>query len=177
MTLETNTDTATDTAEGTEIHMRILRIATCPSLSGRSELTYHVGCNREINAISFRLWANSSSGMFSDTWFSLKDVSELLGATEGVSSAVLKPLWESTSRNNPGFCLGILQGEGLVEKSLVTPGTYTTANPAPFLQRINALIASGVDLSEDDAPEEPSDALPIATTEGPKRGRPKKQSA
>jgi hypothetical protein len=66
---------ATDTAEDTEIPMRILRIATCPSLSGRSELTYHVGCNRETNAISFRLWENSSSGMFSNTWFSLKDVS------------------------------------------------------------------------------------------------------
>lgn len=168
---------ATDTAEDTEIPMRILRIATCPSLSGRSELTYHVGCNRETNAISFRLWENSSSGMFSNTWFSLKDVSELLGATDGITSSALQPIWESTSRNNPGFTLALLQGEGLVEKSLTAPGTYTTANPAPFLQRINALIASGVDLSEDDAPEKPSEALPIATMEGPKRGRPKKQSA
>jgi hypothetical protein len=136
-----------------------------------------VGCNRETNAISFRLWENSSSGMFSNTWFSLKDVSELLGATDGITSSALQPIWESTSRNNPGFTLALLQGEGLVEKSLTAPGTYTTANPAPFLQRINALIASGVDLSEDDAPEKPSEALPIATMEGPKRGRPKKQSA
>ncbi len=74
----------------------------------------------------------------------------------------------------PGFTLALLQGEGLIEKSLDARGTYKTANPAPFLARVNALIASGVDLEED---AEPSDALPMAAAEVPKRGRSKKQAA
>lgn len=172
MNEKANTDIDTS-AEATEIPMRILRVATCPSLSNRSVLTYHVGCN-ESNAIHFRLWGNTAAGMFSNTWFSMKDVSELLAVADGITSSALKPLWEDTSRNNPGFTLALLQGEALIEKSLDTRGTYKTANPAPFLQRINALIASGADLGEDDAP---SNSLPIAATEVPKRGRLKKQAA
>jgi len=150
--------------------MRILRIATCPSLSGRSELTYHVGCN-ESGAIHFRLWANTAAGMFSNTWCSMEDVSKLLSEHDGITSTALKPLWELTSRNNPGFTLAMLQGEGLIEKSLTTPKTYCTVNPAPFLERINALVASGVDLKEDDIPA----ALPLAAEViATKRGRPKK---
>ena len=69
----------TDSTEATDIPMRILRVGTCPSLSGRSELTYHVGCN-DRNAIHFRLWGNTAAGMFSNTWFSMVEVSKLLSA-------------------------------------------------------------------------------------------------
>lgn len=144
--------------------MRILRIATCPSISGRSELTYHVGCN-EHNAIHFRLWANTAAGMFSNTWFSLQEVSNLLSGE--ISSSALHPLWESTSRNNPGFTLAVLLGEGLIETTV--DRKYRATDPAPFLERINVLIASDVNLRPEDAPED----LPaeVATA---KRGRPRK---
>ncbi len=157
----------------TAIPMRILRVATCPSLSGRSELTYHVGCT-EAGAIYFRLWSNSAAGMFSNTWFSMMDVSKLLSSPEGITSRQLQPLWQYTSQNNAGFSLALLTGEGLIQKSADHKHAYQTANPAPFLERINALIASGVDLKEDD---EPSEDLPIVAAATPKRGRHKKQSA
>ncbi len=170
------TDTIDTTTPDTPVEpdpMRILRISTTQSLSCRSQLTYHVGCN-ESGAIHFRLWANTAAGMFSNSWFSMADVSPLLSATDGITSTALQPLWQFSSRNNPGFAMALLQGEGLIEKSVLTPRTYRTVDPAPFLKSINALVASGVDLSEDD---EPSDALPIAAPEAPKRGRLKKQSA
>lgn len=166
------TDTEIDT-EAADIPMRILRVATCPSLSGRSQLTYQVAVN-EAGAIHFRLWGNTAAGMFSNTWFPMVEVSKLLSVPDGITSTALQPLWESTSRNNAGFTLALLQGEGLIEKSLDTRGTYKTANPAPFLARVNALMESGVDLSEDD---EPSDALPMSAVATPKRGRAKKQQA
>ena len=162
------TDNATE-ADSPE-PMRILKIATCPSLSERSELTYHVGCN-ESGAIYFRLWANTGAGMFNNIWFPMAEVSELLVVTDGITSTTLQPLWESTSRNNAGFTLAILKSEGLIVKSLATPRTYCTVDPAPFLKHINALIASGVDLPESGMPEgEPLVIEPIAA----KRGRPKK---
>lgn len=150
--------------------MRILRVATCPSLSGRSELTYHVGCT-ESGAIHFRLWGNTAAGMFSNTWFPMVEVSKLLSMPDGITSTALQPLWESTSRNNAGFTLALLQGEGLIEKSLDSRGTYKTANPASFLARVQALISSGVELTEDDAPE---DVPMVAEPSVAKRGRPKK---
>lgn len=167
-TNDTNIDSNTD--HGTEVldPMRILRIATCPSISGRSELTYHVGCD-EHNAIHFRLWANTAAGMFSNTWFSLLDVSKLL--SEGITSSALQPLWQSTSRNNAGFTLAVLLGEGLIETTV--DRKYRATNPAPFLERINALIASDVHLSEEDVPEDVPEEM---TEEVPtaKRGRPRK---
>lgn len=169
--MTTDIDTIADTTDtDTPEPMRILRIATCPTLSGRSELTYHVGCN-ESGAIHFRLWGNTAAGMFSNTWFSMADVSKLLSVNDGITSTALRPLWDLTSRNNPGFTLALLQGEGLIEKSVLNPRTYRTVDPAAFLERINALVASGVDLPADDIPEQtPSTVLPIAS----KRGRPKK---
>ena len=153
--------------------MRILKIGSCPSLSGRSTLTYHVGCDK-AKAIHFRVWANTAAGMFSANWVTMAEVSKLLSKPEKFTSGALQPLFESTSRNNAGFTLALLQGEGLIEKSPDNSRAYQTANPAQFLARVNALVASDVDLKEDD---EPSDPLPIAATEVPKRGRPKKQSA
>lgn len=162
------TDTEIDT-EATDIPMRILRISRFPSLSGRSELTGHVGCN-ESNAIHFRTWVNSAAGMFSTAWKSMAEVSQLLSTPKNFSSNALSALWEGSSRNGPGFTLAHLLAEGLVEKSPDNQRTYQTANPAPFLERTQGLIASGVDLSEDDAPEESSVVEPIVA----KRGRPKK---
>lgn len=163
---DTNIDSNTETDPDTEElePMRILRIATCPSISGRSELTYHVGCN-EHNAIHFRLWANTAAGMFSNTWFSLQEVSNLLAGE--ISSSALYPLWQSTSRNNPGFTLAVLRGEGLIEAA--GNHKFRATDPAPFLERINALIASNVNLNEEDEPEELPAEVPTA-----KRGRPRK---
>ncbi|MBK6593287.1 MAG: hypothetical protein IPG23_11370 [Burkholderiales bacterium] len=170
--IEIDANTAAGDTEAAEQY-RIVRIGTCPSLSGRSELTYHVGCDKETNAIHFRLWRNTGAGMFSSTWFSLKDVSELLCMPDGISSTVLQAMWTSTSKNNAGFTLAVLQGVGLIEKSLTKPNSYCTVDPAQFLARINTLIASDIDLSEDD---EPSDELAIAAAAATKRGRPKKQA-
>lgn len=153
--------------------LRILKIATCLSLSGRSTLTYHIGCDKS-NAIHFRVWANTAAGMFNNTWVSMAEVSKLLSTPEKITSGTLQPLFQNTSRNNAGFTLALLQGEGLIEKSVDNTRMYQTANPAPFLARINALVASDVDLKEDD---EPSGSLSNAATEVPKRGRAKKQSA
>jgi hypothetical protein len=172
MTNEVNTDMDTGTIEDAE-PMRILRSSTVSSLSGRSELTYHVGCD-DHNAIHFRLWGNTGAGMFSNTWFSMKDVSEHLSVPDGFTSGALQPLWDSTSKNNAGFTLAILMGEGLIERSVSKPGTYTTANPAPFLARVNTLIAAGVDLDPaDELDSSQPDIAPVV----PKRGRPKTAKA
>ena len=44
--------------------MRILKVATCPSSSGKATLTYHMGCTSEED-IQFRVVANRGGGFFS----------------------------------------------------------------------------------------------------------------
>ena len=43
---------------------RILKIASCPTLSGKSQLTYHVGCASD-SAIRLRIYASIGGGTFS----------------------------------------------------------------------------------------------------------------
>jgi hypothetical protein len=53
--------------------MRVLKTSTCPTLSGKSKLTYHVGCNPE-SEIHIRVFSNLGSGNFSKEWIALKDI-------------------------------------------------------------------------------------------------------
>ncbi len=170
MTTELDTETTIE-----EPSLRIVRVASCPSLSGRSQLTYHVGCD-ESGAIHFRLWKNSAAGVFSNTWTQMKALSELLGKSSKITSASLLPEFEMTSRNDCGFTLALLVAEQLCEKNVGKDRTYRCCNPALFLERINALIASNVALKED-APSDAESAVSAHTTAVvAKRGKAKKQA-
>jgi hypothetical protein len=47
--------------------IRVIKTATCKSLSGKSDLTYHLGVDEESN-LHLRVFANSGSGYFSQEW-------------------------------------------------------------------------------------------------------------
>ena len=44
--------------------MRILKIASCSTNSGKTTLTYHIGCTTDKN-IQLRVVANTGGGLFS----------------------------------------------------------------------------------------------------------------
>lgn len=175
---------ATDTI--TEVPMRVLKVATTTSLSNRSTLGYAVGCD-ESNAIHLSLRSNTAAGMFSTSWLAFLDIAEALVHADKITSATLAPLYEGTSRNNAGFMLAVLRGEGLVCPS---DRHYIRQDFNPFLQHINALIDAGVDLGDDDATPEASqapeasdatdvaeaDAVEVAAVPVAKRGRPSKRT-
>lgn len=54
----------------TDSSIRIIKASTCPSLSGKSTLTYHIGCNSESD-IQFRVVDNTGGGFFSKEWVSV----------------------------------------------------------------------------------------------------------
>jgi hypothetical protein len=169
---EINADMDTDTTEEA-VPMRILRITEFPSLSGRSMLIGHIGCNRDTDAIALRLFFNSSSGMHSKDWVSMADVSSALSGATKITSASLQGLYAGTSRNNAGFMLALLKAEGIV--TITADRGYECLDPTPFLERTQRLIKSDVDLSEDEDPKDASEELTIAATATTKRGRSKKQ--
>jgi hypothetical protein len=122
-----------------EPDLRILKEGTCSSLSGKSTLTYHIGCNAEA-AIQLRVYANTGNGLFSNEWIPLTDILERL--TGGFTSLALYPLLRGRSSNTPGFLLAVLLAEGLVHRSLANKGCYDSSDPEFFMAKIKLLIAS-----------------------------------
>lgn len=135
--------------------IRILKIAACPSLSGKSSLTYHVGSDAN-GAIHFRIHANSSSGYFNSEWVSAEKIGKVLGESASITSFTLQSACVGKSQNNGGFLLAALFAEGLVNRSADNDRQYVLGNPAAFNAEVKALMESDVSLDPDGKPKKPS---------------------
>lgn len=146
--------------------LRVLKVGRCPTVSGKSTLTYHVGCTAE-SAIQIRLYANTGNGFLNQDWIPWTAIQERLKPQSGEStftSQVLHALFRGKSLNSPGFLMAVLKAEGVVKPSTVKRRCYEATKDARFLAEIERLMASAVDLAVDAA------AKPAAS-------RPKKQAA
>lgn len=115
-----------EVSSNNDAEMKVLKAGECPSLSGRSSLTYHIGCRSDLldkvgaefsEAISFRIHANSGSGLFSDDWVAvsaLKTVFDKEKSKDAVTSSSLNSVFAGKSVNTAGFILAVLKAEGLV---------------------------------------------------------------
>ncbi|MBL0422382.1 hypothetical protein JI739_18685 [Ramlibacter sp. AW1] len=135
--------------EKTASDLRILKIATCPSLSGRTAITYHVGCS-DASDVRVRIWKTSGKGVYSKEWVSTTDIKKLLGKHEAIPGPLLLPLFKvGKSVNSAGFLLAVLKAEGLVSASPDQAHCYLRAPDKIFMEQVAALIASGVNLNPD----------------------------
>lgn len=141
--------------QATQPTIRILKIAACPSLSGKSSLTYHVGCDAD-GAIHFRIQANSGGGYFNNEWVSADKIGKVLGEGSGITSFTLQSAYVGKSQNNGGFILAALFAEGLVNRSADNERQYLLADPAAFNAEVKALMESDVSLDPDAKPKKPS---------------------
>ena len=129
-----------------ETPIRILKIAECPSVSGQSTLTYHVGADRS-DELFLRLYGNSGGGQFNRDWVPLAALRDRLKEwpeDKPMTTAVLRPLFRARSVNTPAFLFAVLIHEGLVIRD---GNTCTTGDAEPFLTSIQKLIDAKVDLS------------------------------
>lgn len=138
--------------------VRILKIATCPSLSDRSTLTYHIGCQGDSPnnmEILFRLYSNSSNGFFNKEWVSsnaIQKVFEKYTSTTPITSFSLSSIFQGKSVNTSGFLLAILKAEGLIVKMKDKRRYYQRVDSDAFVAEIKNLMASSVALKADDKP-------------------------
>ena len=133
--------------------IRILKVATCPSLSGKSTLTYHIGCN-EKSKILFRIANNTGGGFFSKEWIALDTILNIFDQqpdNKPIVSLLLYPLFQGKSLNTPAFLLAVLRQEGLVRQLQDHPKHYDRLSSDTFMAEIEKLIQSKVDLKTDDA--------------------------
>ena len=86
------------------------------TVSGKSNLTYHLGKDDDANA-HVRIWVNSSNGYFSNEWVSLTDIIDLLvkQAGDSFTSFVFEELFGGKSVNTPGANRSPTARQGLRE--------------------------------------------------------------
>ncbi|MDP2153856.1 MAG: hypothetical protein Q8J66_09385 [Methylotenera sp.] len=131
---------------------RIIKIATCPTCSGKATLTYHFGCSDE-KQVYIRVVANSGGGFFSEEWVKLSDIQTALdGAPFPVTSFPLIKLFIGKSVNTPGFLLAVLKCEGLVKLLEGKIRGYEKLDLAPFMIELEKLVSSDLNLKPELAP-------------------------
>ncbi len=143
--------------------VRIIKVGTCLSLSGKSNLSYHIGhaiADTEDSAASasaaesimLRVNTNSSSGFFSREWVAMSKIQQELDKVpsgHGITSFTLFPIFTGRSQNSPGFLLAVLLNEGLVTHLPEKQRSYGRLPDAGFIAEMVKLIDAGVDLNGD----------------------------
>jgi hypothetical protein len=106
------TETATtEVTEAIADPIRVLRKASCKSLSGKSTIGYEICCDQN-SQINIRLASNSGGGLFNKGCLPVSRFFTLEG--EPIGAANFKALFAYKSANTAGFVRAILQSENLV---------------------------------------------------------------
>lgn len=140
--------TITDVVPALDVpDIRVAKIATADSLSGLSQLEYHLGyLAGDKGRIYIRLWKNSGNGKFNTDWLALADIEKALATipAEGTFAAdAFAPLFQGRSVNSRYFTLACLLHAGLLRR---TEEGYVRNAPAELWQELLALIEAGTDL-------------------------------
>jgi hypothetical protein len=123
-------------------HIRVLKVGTCPSLSGRSTLTYHLGSSAD-SEIYLRIHANSGHGCFGRDWVALRTLQQALAKVSGpITSGSLNATFAGRSQNTSGFVLAALFHEGLLKPLRDTRG-YQPSDGVEFMKEARRLLEKG----------------------------------
>lgn len=138
------------------VAIRILKIGNCPSLSGKSTLTYHIGCTTESD-IQLRVFGNTGGGFFNNDWVALAGIQKLLATVPSgktITSFALAPTYSGKSSNSAAFLFSALMKEGLVQPAKDKKRCYelTTDAAAKFFADVKALMDSGADIKVAEKP-------------------------
>lgn len=119
--------------------IRIIKTASCPSLSERSTLTYEIG-GKSDKSIYIRLTENTGSGMFSKAWVPLTQIGLQLAADDKpITSRTIQPLY-SGSVNSAGFLQAVLKDVGLIKNVEENSRSYIRTDPKKFTDEIQVLL-------------------------------------
>ncbi|GAB6194379.1 hypothetical protein [Desulfocastanea catecholica] len=121
--------------------MHVLKTGSCPSLSGKSTLTYHIA--HKEKEVYFCLAENTKSGVLSKEWISLQQMEALLATEECTftsRTSALHTLYKGHSINSGGFLLAVLLKEGLVNYAKGKRRSYCLGDSSVFYAAIHALM-------------------------------------
>jgi hypothetical protein len=125
-----------------ESEVRVLKSAGCPSVSGKSKLTYEIGLRNETDPV-IRISKNSGGGFFSDEWLPLAAIQKVLAgraAEKGLTSNAFRATYQGKSVNTAGFLVAVLKAEGVLQLREGNARVYEVADWDGFVASIQALI-------------------------------------
>lgn len=134
---------------------------TCPSLSGKSELTYHIACDSD-NEVYFRIAENTGKGFFSCEWIALTAIEAAIKdkpAMSGITAFMFNELFKGKSVNTPAFLLAVLKAENLVQPLPNRRRAHEVVPNNTFLDDIYRLV-DAVEESKPSTPEPTSLSKP-----------------
>ena len=123
--------------------MQILKTSSCKTLSGKSTLTYQLGCTPE-SIIHMRIGKNSGGGHFSDEWIAFDDIQEILKERPRgtpVLAHLLTPLLKGKSVNTSAFLLAALSHLKLLRPLPKKKRHHELLDPQPFLDQVEKLMS------------------------------------
>ena len=141
---------------------RVLKTGSCPSLSGKSKLSYEIGAGPD-SGICMRITKNSGAGMFGKGWVELERVHKLVN-DKPITSTTLAPLFKGGSANSAGFLLAVMKQEGLVQAS---GRAYERLNGKAFFAEIHKLMGSPGKAAAKTKAASPRPAIYISEVHGP----------
>lgn len=149
----------------TEREVRILKAGTCPTLNGKSTLTYEVGA-KSASEIALRVTACSGGGFFSQEWVPLTSIGRVIqgAGKEGLTSFSFRNVFIGKSVNTAGFLLAALRQEGAVQLRADKSRIHEPGDFNGFVAELRALVQAG----DDKAPVPKGRAAPAARKATPK---------
>ena len=110
----------TEEVESSDGHVVVIEsvwTGECPSLSGRSSLTFAIGRHPVDASLGLRITANSGGGMFCDEWAEGRRIDELVQGKSELIAQSFSVLHPGRSVNTGGFVLAVLKHLGLLRIS------------------------------------------------------------
>ena len=126
--------------------MKVLKTSSCKTLSGKSTLTYQIGCNPD-DEIHLRLTKNSGGGFFSDEWVKYEDIQAVLkerAKDSPIMSHFISPLLKGKSSNTSGFIMAVLSHLKLIRPLPKKKRLHELLDAKPFLDTVEKLTVSDV---------------------------------
>ena len=117
----------------------IIKTASCPSRSGRSDLTYQLGKDEDLG-FHIKIIANTGNGYFNEEWLSIDEIHNRLATHRtSLSASLISTLFEGKSVNTIHFVFAALLSEGFLIKDDQNSRHYRLGDVEGFRARTQAL--------------------------------------
>ena len=116
----------------------------CPSLSGRSVLTYSIGRHEQDATLHLRIVRNSGGGMSCNDWAESSQIEAIVKGDAELTAKSFQVLHPGKSINTGGFLMAVLKDLGLIRANADNTRLHEHVPTTTFEQIAMARIAEPV---------------------------------
>jgi hypothetical protein len=120
--------------------IEVVHTATCPSVSGRSNLTFAVGRHIEDASLHLKIVSNDGGGKFYDGWAPGDQIDALVIGVNELTSKSFHVLHPGRSINTGGFVLASLKHLGLIRTNAENTRLHEHVPATTFTQMASAVM-------------------------------------